>query len=667
METQTDENLGGAHHTNESPTKRKQGRLDEILARLDYAYAKDWIKCQPIVNELLKGKSFDVRTNRAKSLSLYTEVISLRNDTATKFKLSDIHRCLLSFEVDKPKLSRYNKFEEFINRGPGRSLPELTDYMGDKPRGTGNTKIGDGLKTLIYSFYADPRKLNCKRIAELVSHAVRDEVKHNGVEFTIIKWTLPDTETTRKRLLNRDYISASTVKKIITIEIKNTYYRSRYGAKAFHQSQITPLFRKKAQHPLDRVEIDSTVYSFLFRTDGKKFSVKLVTCQVVDCYSGRILGLSFGKTESADLVITAIRNAFNELGYLPAEIFTDQFPGHNSEGIKEFINKIKSLGCRFDLERTGNARAKGLVEVTVNNLCELAKECTNFIGKNITTKSKDSRKSVEFVAKLMKASSQAYTRADIKGQIIELAAYYNSRVPSGKMETRIECFKNRKAENAIEISLENKVWLFHKVLIKNVEQGTIVFRRGYQRFVYVIDKAIDRLRLNGWQVKVRYNETDLEKGEDIWVFDAKTDEFLFTCSPQLSPHVAKINQTETDQEIYKNNRKSKKELVEIVKSKELELDATSAEVANYLISSKVEQTNIEELYILKNMIGDSREANLSSMVFRNDDGEVEAYVPDPHKRFKKEDDGISYDRYEGYEEPPIDDDLEPIMIVNSKR
>jgi hypothetical protein len=659
METQDAENLQEAINQNQNePNKKKPGTLDEIVIRLDKAYAKTWVNHLSIINEVLKGKSESTRINRAKALSLYCEVLSLRNDEATKFKLVDIHRAIQTFPIDKPKLTRYNKFEEFVNRGQGKSVTELTEYLSDKSRGTGNSKIGDGLRNLIYAFYADPRKLNYKRIAELASHAVREEVLNVGIESAINKWNLPDTFKTMQRLESGEYVSASTVKKLITPEVRNTYCRRRYGAKEFHQTQVTPLYRKPAQFALDRVEVDSTIITILYFNEfSKKFSIKLNTCLVVDSFSTKILGLSFAKAESANMVLEALRNSFMQAGHLPAEIFTDRFPGHNNEEIEYFINQVKSLGCRFEIERTGNARAKGLVEVTINNLCELAKEDKNFIGKNITTKSKDSRKSVEVISKLSNVDNRI-SIDQVKDQIINLIALYNSRIAAKQTENRITIFKGSEFKNAIPLTLENKVWLFHKVLVKKVEQGLITFRKGHDRFVYVVADAIQRLRLNGTEVKVRYNESDFESKNDIWVFDKATDELICTCSQQSSPYVAKVNQSDEDTAIYKQNRKDKKALVEIVKAKELELDPLSIEVSNYITSSKIEQTDIEELHILQQMT-DNKGMKVLVKTFKGEDDSIFAIVPDPHNRDQSEIDS-EYDRLSGYDmlEP------EPIMLIN---
>ncbi len=661
METQNDDCLRGGHQQDQN--KKRTGTLDEIVSRLDKAYANGWFKHQSTINEILTDKSSELRICRSKALSLYSEVLSLKSDLATKYKLADIHRAIQAFNIDKPKLSTYNKFEEFVNRGAGKSIPELIEYLGDKPRGAGNTKIGDGLKKLIYAFYADPRKLNYKRIAELASDAVRDEVKIAGIESAITRWQLPDTIKTRQRLECGQYVSASTVKNLIPQEVRNFYCRKRYGSKEFHQKHVTHLNRLPAQFALDRVEVDSTVFSFIFYDkETGKHSIKLYTCLVVDSHSGRIIGYAFAKAESANLMLDALRNSFVQLGYLPAEIFTDRFPGHNNEEIKYFINQIKSLGCRFDIERTGNARDKGLVEVTINNICELAKEDLNFAGKNITTISKESRMSVEVISKYTNVSNRI-TIEQVKGQIIGLFAFYNSRKATKQTENRLSIFKGSEFKNAIPLTLETKVWLFHKVLDKKVERGLITFRKGHERYVYVISDPIHRLRLNGTQVKVRYNESDFESKNEIWVFDKTTDELICTCSQQSSPYVAKVNQSDQDTAIFNQNRKDKKALVEIVKAKELELDPLSIEVSNYITSSKIEQTDIEELHILQQMT-DQRDVKVSVKTFKGEDDSIFAIVPDPHNRALSEMDS-KYDRLAGYEEDEIIEP-EPVMLINKR-
>jgi hypothetical protein len=661
METQHAENLQEAINPNQNePNKKKPGTLDEIVIRLDKAYAKTWVNHLSIINEVLKGKSESTRINRAKGFSVCCEVLSLKNDEATKYKLIDSYQSYQAFPIDKPKLSTYNRFEWFFNRGPGKSFEELVEYLSDKPRGTGNSKIGDGLRNLIYATYANPKQFNNEEIAKIVSHAVRDQVRIFGIESAITRWQLPDTIKTRQRLESGEYVSGSNVKKLITPTIRNLYYKMRYGSKAFRQKQIPPQFRKPAQFALDRVEVDSSVFSFLFYDkETGKHSIKLYTCLVVDSHSGKIIGYAFAKAESANLMLDALRNSFVQLGYLPAEIMTDRFPGYQNEEIKCFINQIKSLGCRFEIERTGNARAKGLVEVTINNVCELAKKYKNFIGKNVTTKNKDSRMSVEFTSKFYNVDNRI-TIEEVKGQIIELLALYNSRTATKQTENRLSIFKGSEFRNAIPLTLENKVWLFHKVLVKKVDQGLITFKKGHDRYVYVITDPIHRLRLNGTQVKVRYNESDFEAKNEIWVFDKTTDELICTCSQQSSPYVAKVNQTDEDTAIFKQNRRDNKAFVEIVRAKELELDPLSIEVSNYITSSKVEQIDIEELHILQQMT-DHRDVKVSVKTFKGEDDSIFAIVPDPHNRDQSEIDS-EYDRLNGYEEDMLEP--EPIMLIN---
>lgn len=668
METQPGEGFEEA--LQETKATRRSGSIDEIVSRLDRAYSRDWINHLSAINEKLIGKDLLTRQNRARALSTYKVILELKNDSSTKFKLVDIHRAVSTLQIDKPRLTTYNKFEEFINRGPGRSYQELLDYLNDKPRGVGNTKVGDGLKTLIIAFYAQPIKLNFSRIAELASHAVRKTVQESGIDSAIEKWNLPNSKKVRDRLTSSsDYISAATVKKLVTPEVRNTYYRKRHGLKEFRQNQVTPIFRKRAQFPLDRVEIDSTVFSFLFHdSDTGKYSIRLTTCILVDSFSGRIIGYAFAKSESSNLILSALRTSFSSIGFLPAEIFSDRFPGHNNKEIEYFLKQLDSLGCKVNFERTGNARAKGLVEVTINNLCELAKECPQFVGKNITTKSLNSRKSVEVISQMTKIDNRLSLEA-VKGQLIELFAFYNSRKPGGRDYSRSDLFfKSSGFTNAIELSIENKIWLFYKVTSAKVNQGCIIFRDRLDRYVYPISDPTVRLRTNGIKVRVRYREEDLILRNEIWLFDEQTDELICSCVQQTSPMVAKANQTEIDKNIYRDNTKKNRGFTSIIKQKEFEIDELSIEISNHMTTNKIEQTSIEELYILQGMIGDEK-VKSSGIVFEDEDGNLKStYLID--ERLKPNYDRLLLGIDEGKKSTDDDDDdelLRAIMIADSKK
>lgn len=447
----------------------------------------------------------------------------------------------------------------------------------------------------------------------------------------------------------------------------------RYGRKEAIQALSRPLHRIMPEFPLDKVEIDSTVFPFPFR-DGKIVSTKQTTCIVVDVYSGKIIGVAFGKYENADLYLRALYSAFAKHEVLPKEIVCDQFPGNNSIEIAEFKAHLKRLGCLLNIERTGNARAKGTIEKTNDMLSEMMKAHPNFIGKNITTKGSDSRKSKEQIRNMVRVGNLESIE-QIRGRIIETIAMFNSRSKKGQSLKRSDVFKSRPQENAIKLSLEDRVWLWNKSIVKQVDAGgLIILRRGYDRFQYEIGDNRLRNLYTGQSVIVKFEESDLTYGRDIYLFDAVTKEFICICKRQARPFTAKANQGPEDIKIITEHINSEKSFKKFQKEKERDIVSADIEVSNYLTSSKIEQIEADNLYELTQMLGIS-EAQTS--ITANDFGEgIKVYgkeeVVNPHKRRRhpyphtKKDDSFR-DRLSGYENYDVlggTDDLDAIMTVD---
>lgn len=587
--------------------KRVPGTIEEIVSRLEKAYTRNWHNGPDLalINQIFPGKKREVRENRARALALYKEVILLIHDPNKKFKLSDIHRGLLlgGFDIQKPKLTTYTKFEQFINRGPGKNLEEFIEYLKDKPRGNGNRKIGHGLILKIRKIYSLNAKNNFNDICEKLNSGIRQHVKENGVCSAIEEFELPNTDRIKKLLeAGMDYLSVSSIKKNMPREHRNGSFRGRNGNSAFRNS-TKPLHRKKAINPLDRVEVDSTQFKFVFRDENKKISTIMTTCIVVDCCSGKILGYAIGKHESGALFLEALKNSFSNLGLLPAELFTDRFPGYNSKEMN-ILKQMESLGCIVTIEKTGNPRAKGTVEATINNLCELAKDYPNFIGKNITTKSINSRKSVEAISSMARVANLKQ-KDFVKEQLMELFARYNGRKAKDSNVSRDEIFNAKAKVNAIPVTLEQRVWLFHKVAVMKVGNGGVIrFTRRIEEYYYDIKDHTTRLRYTGGHVRVRFTEEDLTRGNEIFLFDVETDEIICSCNPMRIPHQAKINQTADDEEIIKDFVSDKKAFTAHIGKIEEELN--EVEIKNFLNASKAEQIKNSNLLEMQSMMPDHR-------------------------------------------------------------
>lgn len=629
----------------------------EILTR--FSLAKKKLKdYEPLLTPYFPNKH--ERLDACKRVALMFEVTSLWKE----YKVNEIFEMgkVVFDGIDKPKLSNlqsfYNLFITKLPKFQGSILEAIIHYVKTKPRGNGRGKTSEVIVKLIIATYAHPDGYNCQKIASTINDLIRIDVRDYGVEYAIEKYKIQNTNKQKLRLLAGNYIKVSTVKKYLNVESKNVVYDLRYGKKAGREKEM-PLPRLNALHAMDRIEFDSTVFSFIHSDSNGKATIKLYVSLVIDCFSNRIIGYAFGKSESAKLALTSFRNAFNTLEILPPEIFTDRFPGYNNEELKHFREQLEKLGCKLWFDRTGNPRSKGKVEKAIDIVCELAKQYPNYLGKNITTKRRDSRKPLEVVAEMSKPKNLE-SLAYVKGQIVELLALYNSLAGQGESLTRSEKFNSSEKPNAISLTLEDRVWLFHKVDIKKVENGLIIFRRGQYRdhITYQINDYKVRLR-NGGQVRVRYTDQSLERGEDIYLFDPVTDELMCTCSPKLKPHLAIVNQSENDIKIIEEHIEDKKRYRDFVREKQNELGYSPIEITNYMNASKLEVLNAEELYTLRLMMDDPKSDLDSELIPIQDNDRGFALLGKSRKSVDPLNRKISTGRrLDGYERPlPLEDPL----------
>lgn len=593
----------------------------EILTRLSLAIQKRK-EYEPYLKQYFPNK--EIRLRECKPFALMVEVTNLwqqykREELFTQWNF-------VAADIEKPKFGNvktfYNLFINKIgvtkNHPRERILENIVEFIKPKPRGRGLSKTPDEIIKLIFAYYSNHSGFNCSKITKDINLLIQIEIREHGVDHVVDKYKIQNTDKQRAKLEAGNYLKVSTVKKYLDLKAKNILYDLRFGKKAGREREM-PLPRINALYAMDRVEFDSTVLSFIRSDSNGKATIKLYIAILIDCFSNRIIGFAFGKTESAKLALTAFKNAFNTLECLPAEIYTDRFPGFNNEEIKHFMKQLENLGCKLWFDRTGNPRSKGKVEKSIDTLCEIAKEYPNYIGKNITTKRRDSRKPIEVIAEMSK-SKNLESLQYVKGQIVQLIALYNSLNGDGESLSRAAKFKTCTKPNAITLTLEDRVWLFHKVDIKKIENGLIVFRRGQysDHIFYQINDYNVRLR-NGGQVKVRYTDQSLERGEEIYLFDAITDEPLCTCLPKKRPHLAQVNQNENDVQIIKEHIEDKKLYRNFIREKQSGINAYSINILNYLNATKLEVLNAEELYTLQGM---DRDLDSELIPFKNEAGEI---------------------------------------------
>ena len=157
-----------------------------------------------------------------------------------------------------------------------------------------------------------------------------------------------------------------------------------------------------------RVNIVSHEVEVINEETGKKSKADkfLMVVAVRDVHSGDILGYSFSHAENHMVYADAMKMAVRNTGYLPYEIVTDRFPGHNTPQIEDLFARMESLGVNIEFVHDPNAKAgeerffRTLQQITMP-------DSDYFYGDGIQSRSLSAFRSPEFIAQIKKECKKA--------------------------------------------------------------------------------------------------------------------------------------------------------------------------------------------------------------------------------------------------------------------
>lgn len=157
-----------------------------------------------------------------------------------------------------------------------------------------------------------------------------------------------------------------------------------------------------------RVNITSHMVEVVDEETGKKKKVDkfLMVVAIRDVHSGDIVGYSFDHSENRRVYTDAIAMAVKNTGYLPYELITDRFPGHNTTEVEELFARLEALGVRIEL--THNANDKAGIERFFRTLQQITMPDSDFYyGEGIMSRSLSAFRAPEYLEQIKKESKKA--------------------------------------------------------------------------------------------------------------------------------------------------------------------------------------------------------------------------------------------------------------------
>lgn len=449
----------------------------------------------------------------------------IESQTHTVKEVFEVYK---SFETST--ISHYNSFLRKLKEY--RELGSVSCTHGRIGQ-TYEYKMNPYTNTLIFQLLCDPHKYGYRQITEWVNKEVtRFNATYNTTLSTISKSTVAYTYVQNQNEINlyRNGLSQ--------FNIDNRPYLPRIGA--LNAGSL-------AQMDGSPVQIFCWNHPSKWKTKEGKRLIRQNLFVLRDAYSGKITGFDLSESEDRFNVIEAMKLHVKVHGHLPAEIVHDNFSATKTDEFKDLKDKFENKGVIVRAAKVGNAQDKGEVERYFGTFqSSFQRLIDGYLGEGIKSKRKNGRISEEFLKKHQKDNGH-YSYDEMRKIILELIAIYNNTCISDKYngKTPNELYRESEKPYVKEVDMLDYAQIFWLNKKLKVSRGLIVNEVRKQKYIYEIWNDEDKLRLNGKQVRVYYDE---KEASEIHVFTLD-GEFVCTCSQKVEVHEAAVDRKEGEEMI----------------------------------------------------------------------------------------------------------------------
>lgn len=378
-------------------------------------------------------------------------------------------------------------------------------------------------------------------------------------------------------------------------------HAARYGADATQQ-QMQYATLLSALYINDQWQIDGWNLPFWVNVKGK--AKRFVIFLIWDNHSRKIVGYSVGASENTPLIMKALDDAIQETGFAPYEIVSDMHSFNRTQTAEKLKHGLKMLGVTWTA--TLNAQGKAIAERYQQYLDALCKDYPQYLGKGITSKSRDARRNPETYKELSKPQNML-TEQQIVAIAAEVVMRYNAKPLAihGNVSPN-EKYSLSSAKNAIPVNTSQRLALINPITEYKVSRGQIVIKQGIVKHEFQLPAHLAS-KYNNETVQVQYE--DLTEG--VYLYDANTGEALGSIEPKTKIHGALANQTEEDKLRLLQLNGRKKGVINqtqtAAKTAQKRLQETNPEalelIPSYMVDKDIRK-EVEESSALRNRVQD---------------------------------------------------------------
>lgn len=396
---------------------------------------------------------------------------------------------------------------------------DIADNLLHKLRNriSNNHKLKDDVIVEILKLFLEPKKLNASHILEDVNNYLVRQ--------------------------NRQPISLSSVERVIASRyIQNEFMLSRHGKSYTHNSLYPRCFFEDPETNGVLWAVDGTRLQFMY-LDNENNTCYLSYVVVIDGFSKKIIGYSFGNYENTEMIVEAVKMACDNTQYFPTEIVHDNSTAFNSEKMKDLIAYSKLEGVNWRAIKVGNPGDNGYVEryfgVFQESMC---KRCNGYIGDGITSRNINGKPSKEEFKKFS-LKKNIRTLDQLKKEISTLIESYNNRKKRNGVSPNILSVQ-KESNLVIKLNPILYVKLFWLKTERTVRSSCIIISYLTKSYSYNIYDVENILKLNGVKVSVRFNPKDFKK---ILIFDIKNGDYITTLDQFVKIPKALVERRKSDE------------------------------------------------------------------------------------------------------------------------
>lgn len=321
---------------------------------------------------------------------------------------------------------------------------------------------------------------------------------------------------------------------LATHEVKWVTAPGRFGNKSKHghiYKGYVPV--QNALFAGDCWQIDGTRVNFIPHTQPNGEEKSLYIIAVRDVHSGDVIGVHFDVKEDRWGYVNALKMAVVTTGYLPYELITDRFPGHNTPEWMAIEERIEAMGTKITKSHTATGKAK--LERWFSTLQVVFMQNSQYYyGEGVQSRSIYAHRTAEYLNAAKKQAKKEGWDFDSawKEAIKIIEAYRNtplseySRKFKTVNETPAQLHEQSDKPHVYQVDYLNQVFLFG--LEKSVQirsNGIINTEIMRVPYVYVVNdiKVISKYR----QVIFNYDLDDLSK---VFIYTkTNSGELIYLC------------------------------------------------------------------------------------------------------------------------------------------